>query len=94
MHDPVPEQGACLRSVVAGHVRYYGVPSNSHSIKAFRWAVGWVWRQVLLRRSHKHRLTWARVYRLFDRCLPPARICDPLPRVRLGVTTEGRSRMR
>jgi hypothetical protein len=26
MHDPVPEQGAYLRSVVTGHARYYGVP--------------------------------------------------------------------
>lgn len=25
MHVPVPEQGACLRSVVSGHVRYFGV---------------------------------------------------------------------
>jgi RNA-directed DNA polymerase len=87
MHDPVPEQGAYLRSVVAGHVQYYGVPGNSQSIRAFRWMVGWVWRQVLRRRSHKHRLTWARMHRLIARWLPPARICHPLPRVRLGVTT-------
>ena len=27
--DPIPEQGAYLRSVVAGYTRYYGVPLNS-----------------------------------------------------------------
>ena len=26
LHDPIPEQGAYLRSVVMGHVRYCGVP--------------------------------------------------------------------
>ena len=36
MHNPVPEQGAYLRSVFAGHVRYYGVPMNSVAIGAFR----------------------------------------------------------
>jgi RNA-directed DNA polymerase len=32
MHDPIPKQGAYLRSVVAGHIRYYGVPMNGASI--------------------------------------------------------------
>ncbi|MBN2371097.1 MAG: hypothetical protein JXO72_11495 [Vicinamibacteria bacterium] len=33
MHLLIPEQGAYLRSVVARHVRYYGVPMNG-------WAIG------------------------------------------------------
>jgi group II intron reverse transcriptase/maturase len=36
MHDPVPEQGAYLRSVIMGHARYYGVPMNGSSVAAFR----------------------------------------------------------
>ncbi|MET0153721.1 MAG: hypothetical protein ABW298_14075 [Candidatus Binatia bacterium] len=28
MHRSLPEQGAYLRSVVAGHVCYFGVPLN------------------------------------------------------------------
>jgi RNA-directed DNA polymerase len=36
----IPEMGAYLRSVVAGHVRYYGVPMNSSAIGAFRFEVG------------------------------------------------------
>jgi hypothetical protein len=31
MHDPVPEVGKWLRSVVGGHIRYYGVPTNGRA---------------------------------------------------------------
>ena len=36
MHRPIREQGAWLRSVVAGHVRYYGVPMNGPALRTFR----------------------------------------------------------
>ncbi len=94
MHASVDELGAYLRSVVAGHVRYYGVPLNSQSISAFRFAVGRVWKWVLERRSQRTRIPWSRMERLIDRWLPPARICHPLPLVRFRVTTRGGSRMR
>ena len=32
LHDPGSEQGAYLRSVVTGHVRYYGVPLNGPAV--------------------------------------------------------------
>jgi len=94
MHFPIPEQGAYLRSVVAGHVRYFGVPMNGPAISLFRREVGRLWRQVLLRRSQTHGLPWNRMKRYLTRWLPPARICHPYPLVRLGVVTQGRSRMR
>jgi group II intron reverse transcriptase/maturase len=94
LHDSIPEQGAYLRSVVAGHVRYYGVPMNGAALRAFRSAVGWLWHRALLRRSQKHHLPWRRMTRYVDRWLPPAHICHPYPLVRLGVLTQGRSRMR
>ncbi|HUP00194.1 MAG TPA: group II intron reverse transcriptase/maturase [Gemmatimonadota bacterium] len=94
LHDPIPEQGAYLRSVVAGHVRYYGVPMNGPALGAFRLAVGRLWHRSLLRRSQKHHLPWRRMVHYIDRWLPPARICHPYPLVRLGVVTQGRSRMR
>ena len=93
MHCSVPEQGAYLRSVVSGHVRYYGVPMNGPAIGLFRRAVGWLWRRVLLRRSQTHCLPWRRMIRYIARWLPPARISRPYPLVRLGVVTQGRSRM-
>jgi group II intron reverse transcriptase/maturase len=96
MHLPIPEQGAYLRSVVSGHVRYYGVPMNGWAIGVFRKVVGWLWHRVLKRRSHyaRRRLRWDRLRRLIDRWLPPARICHPYPSQRLAVMTQGRSRMR
>jgi group II intron reverse transcriptase/maturase len=94
LHLPIPEQGAYLRSVVGGHVRYYGVPMNGPAIGLFRRAVGRLWRRVLLRRSQTHRLPWRRMMRYIARWLPPARICHPYPLVRLGVVTQGKSRMR
>lgn len=87
INDPIPEQGAYLRAVVAGHDQYYGVPGNNRAIYSFRGAVEWLWRQVLLRRSHKARITWERVKRIAAKWLPPARVCHPWPEQRLGVTT-------
>ena len=38
LHDPVPEMGSWLRSVVGGHLRYYGVPMNSRRQRR-RWVL-------------------------------------------------------
>jgi len=86
-HDPIPEQGAYLRAVVSGHVRYYGVPMNNRAIAVFRLAVARMWCDSLRRRSQKHRLPWERMARYVRRWLPPARVCHPYPLVRLGVVT-------
>ena len=94
MHDPIHEMGSYLRSVVLGHTRYYGVPMNGPAIGAFRGAVGEVWRNVLRRRSQGNHLPWSRMKQYINRWLPPARICHPYPLVRLGVITQGGSRMR
>ena len=94
MHLPVREQGAYVRAVVLGHVRYYGVPMNGAAIGAFRMAVGRVWWRVLRRRSQGNHLPWRRMTRHLAQWLPPARICHPYPLVRLGVITQGKSRMR
>ena len=87
MHDPIPEQGAYIRSVVAGHTRYYGVPLNSPSINIFRKEVCRMWLKTLRRRSHKHKLTWERMQRLIAKWIPPARICHPHSLKRFGVIT-------
>lgn len=87
MHESVPKLGAYLRSVVAGHVRYYGVPGNGRKITAFRHQVGWLWHKVLKRRSQKSNLTWERMERLIARWIPLARICHPYPSLQIGATT-------
>ena len=71
MHDPVPEQGVYLRSVVGGHIRYYGVPRNGPSLSVFRTEVGRLWWLLLKRRNQKHRMTLDRIERLVARWLPP-----------------------
>jgi group II intron reverse transcriptase/maturase len=87
MHEPIPKQGAYLRAVVAGHMRYYGVPMNIRSLCAFRWKVMWLWWKVLRLRSQKSNLTWTRMSRLAAIWLPSARIHHPYPSERVGVIT-------
>ncbi len=87
MHLPIAEQGAWLRSVVGGHIRYFGVPMNNAALGTFRFQVGWLWLRSLRRRGGRHRLTWARMKRHIERWLPPARPCHPYPLKRLGVIT-------
>ena len=87
MHEPVPQVGKWLKTVIEGHNRYYGVPSNSQALSSFRFHVARLWFQSLRRRSQRTRLTWERMYRLIDRWLPPPRIHHPYPLRRLGVIT-------
>jgi RNA-directed DNA polymerase len=87
MHFPVPEVGRWLRSVVAGHNRYYGVPTNLGSLSVFRFHVGRAWYRTLRRRSQKTRLTWERMRRLIDHWLPRPMLHHPYPSRRLGVIT-------
>jgi hypothetical protein len=58
MHDPIPEVGRWLRSVVGEHIRYYGVPTNRAALYTFRFQVGRLWHRTLLRRHlwHYHEL--------------------------------------
>jgi len=94
MHTPVREQGAYLRSVLLGHFRYYGVPMNGPALCSFRRAMGYLWWTVLHRRSQANHLPWRRMRRYIAKWFPPARVCHPYPLVRLGVLTQGGSRMR
>jgi RNA-directed DNA polymerase len=87
MHHRVAEVGKWLRSVVAGHNRYYGVPSNLDSLSSFRFQVVGHWRWALRRRSQKTRLTWEQMVRLANRWLPPPTLHHPYPLRRLGVIT-------
>jgi RNA-directed DNA polymerase len=93
-HTPISEQGAYLRSVLLGHYRYYGVPMNGAALGAFRREVGYLWRTVLRRRSQGNHLPWRRLRRYIQRWFPLPHVCHPYPLVRLGVFTQGGSRMR
>ena len=87
MHAPIQDTGQWLRSVVAGHIQYYGVPSNGRAMNLFRRQVGRLWHRTLSRRSQKGRIPWDRMLRLIDRWLPAVRVCHPFPLRRLSVIT-------
>mgnify|MGYP001563906324 CR=1 FL=1 len=87
MHDSPVKQGAYLRAVTLGHIRYYGVPMNSDAIRAFVRNVALIWWRVLNRRSQRGWVRKDRLQRLCEKWLPPARVCHPYPLVRFGVIT-------
>ena len=93
-HEPIPEQGRWLASVVRGHLAYYAVPGNIDAVAAFRTQATRHWFKALRRRSQKTSLTWARMDRLANRWLPPARVLHPYPEQRFDVRTLGRSPVR
>jgi group II intron reverse transcriptase/maturase len=85
-HEPVPELGKWLRSVVQGHLNYYAVPGNKQSTDAFRTQVMRGWFHALRRRSQKaHTLTWERFKRLVRTWLPTTKVMHPYPNQRLHV---------
>jgi len=93
-HQPMPEQGKWLSSVVRGYYSYYAVPTNSRALQAFDRRVKRHWLRALRRRSQRHRLTWKRMVKHFERWLPKPRIQHPWPDERFDVRTRGRSPVR
>jgi RNA-directed DNA polymerase len=86
MHQPVPEQGRWLASVVRGHMAYYAVPGNIRAAEAFRDQVTRYWYKTLRRRSQKTRINWDRMDRIANRWLPRPRIMHPYPDTRFAAT--------
>jgi group II intron reverse transcriptase/maturase len=85
-HEPVPELGKWLRSVVQGHLNYFAVPGNKKAIDAFRTEINKAWLYALRRRSHKARsLTWDCMRCLIKTWIPTAEIKHPYPNQRLCV---------
>jgi RNA-directed DNA polymerase len=93
-HDPVPEVGQWLGSVVRGHCQYYGIPGNWRAIARFRDEVSRHWHRALSRRSQKGPVWWKRMHRLIQRWIPPARVVHPSSSVMFAVITQGKSPVR
>jgi len=87
MHAPLSATGKWLASVIRGAVRYYAVPGNMASMRAFYTAIGRMWLQSIRRRSQKakERWTWERFYRLQTQWLLRPRICQPYPSQRFDA---------
>lgn len=86
-HQPIPEQGQWLASVVRGHRAYYAVPGNTDAVAAFRTQLTRHWYKALRRRSQRSRINWERMNRLANRWLPPARVMHPFPEMRFAART-------
>jgi group II intron reverse transcriptase/maturase len=84
-HDPIPEVGRWLASVVQGHMNYYAVPRNYECVATFRNEVIKLWRRALCRRSQKAHVTWTRMSRLARTWLPRVCIVHPYPNQRLAL---------
>lgn len=85
-HHRVTEQHAWLSRVLEGHYRYYGVPTNYHSLAQFQRAVAWMWHRSLQRRSQRGRwnqVRWRAFEQLFP--LPLPRIHHPWPERRFAL---------
>jgi len=93
-HQPVPEQGRWLGSVVRGYFQYHAVPTNIDALASFRTQVTRAWHTSLKRRSQRSRLTWERMGRLASAWLPAPKILHPWPEQRFDARTQGKSRMR
>jgi RNA-directed DNA polymerase len=85
MHQPIPEQGAWLKQVVAGYFNYRAVPTNGRALSSFRIGVTRRWQQVLGRRSQNGAIDWVRMTKLVDDYLPKPRILHPWPDKRFAV---------
>ena len=94
MHQPIPEVGRWLGSVVRGHIQYFGVPLNFRALATFHHQAKRLWRWTLNRRSQKSTVTWERMDRLVSKWLPRPKIVHPYPSERLVVRPDGGSRMR
>jgi group II intron reverse transcriptase/maturase len=93
-HDPVPDTGKWLKSVVRGYFNYHAVPGNLDRMGVFRERLSRFWRHSLMRRSQKSGLSWERMHRLLERWLLRPRVMHPWPELRFAVRNQGRSRMR
>jgi hypothetical protein len=94
MHLPIPDQGKWLCFVVKGYFNYHAVPTNAQALHVFRHHVTDLWRRTLRRRSHKDRITRARMTELAEFWLPKPIILHPWPSDRFAVTHPRWSRMR
>jgi RNA-directed DNA polymerase len=95
-HWQVIEQYNWLCSVLRGHYRYYGVPTNHRSLVLYRRRVQRMWHAGLQRRSQRGRWTRARQVAFEERYrLPLPKICHPWPTVRFrSPLTQGGSPVR
>lgn len=84
-HDPIPEQGKWLRSVIRGFDAYYSVPGNIDALGDYRAALMRIWQQALNTRSQKARITVAKIASICAQWFPKPKVHHPWPERRFDV---------
>jgi hypothetical protein len=85
-HHRTTEVGAWVRKVVLGYYQYHAVPGNSTQLRIFSRRVCWLWRSVLVRRSQRAQVRWARLSPVLNRWIPQPRTLHPYPDARFYAT--------
>jgi hypothetical protein len=85
-HHRTTRVGAWLRTVVLGYYQYHAVPGNSTQLRIFQRRVCWLWRSVLVRRSQRAQMRWARLSPVLNRWVPQPRTLHPYPDARFAAT--------
>jgi RNA-directed DNA polymerase len=85
-HAPPASVGEWLQKVILGYYQYHAVPGNLPQLKVFAERLRRLWRSVLIRRSQRAYVSWARLQRLFARWIPPPRVLHPHPMQRFDAT--------
>ena len=78
-HHRTSDVGVWLRKVVQGYYQYHAVPGNTGQLRVFRRRVCRLWRSVLVRRSQRAQVGWARLNPLLNRWIPHPRVLHPYP---------------
>ena len=68
-----------LRKVVLGYYQYHAVPGNTTQLRIFKIRVCRLWQSVLVRRSQRTKMCWARFTPVLNRWIPPPRVLHPIP---------------
>ena len=68
-----------------GYYQYHAVPGNTGQLRVFMYRVRWLWRSVLIRRSQRAGVRWARLHPLLNRWIPQPRVQHPYPDARFAA---------
>jgi len=85
-HWSLQDQHRWLCSVLVGHYRYYGVPTNTRALRQFRQVVLYTWLRWLQRRSQRSRWNYKQFLAFLKRFpLPSAQLFHPWPEKRFAA---------